>query len=194
MSDQGISNEDRQLAEIQAAYDLTFNLNQTANVGGTRATMVEVAGFAAMIGCAFLPVSPFVGGLALAAAFVKSALMRREHSMNLSSYFNDVSSALGDYPRSYLKELESDLKAVEDFSWDDINPVKQYERKNYGGLGVLAATVILIAPTLVPIALSMMATDIDRERARNTKAKTLEIANRINEQYGDKLVRPYDPQ
>ncbi|GEM_PF-6806571 len=144
--------EAEQLAEVQAAYDLTYK----------RATLTEVFGMAALFSPLILPVTPIVGACLLGAAFIYGAIQRRDSSLSMAKHFNDVAGRMAGHGRNYLKELGNDFKDVQEFSFDDINPVKQYEQKNYTGLIFLAASVIL-SPVLLPVALNVLGTQSECE-------------------------------
>ena len=58
---------------------------------------------------------------------------------------------------------------------------------------MMGMCVVLMSPAFIPIALSMAATDSDRERIRNVKAKSYDAGGKLNADYGDKLNRPLDP-
>ena len=185
--------EAEQLAEVQAAYDLTYDLFTMAKEGNKRATLTEVFGMAALFSPLILPVTPIVGACLLGAAYIYGAIQRRDSSLSMAKHFNDVAGRMTGHGRNYLKEIENDFKDVQEFSFDDINPIKQYEQKNYTGLLILAASVIL-SPVLLPVALNVLGTQSDKILNVKTRLNAFKAGDQINNDYGDKLVQPLGPQ
>lgn len=193
MSNQNNDNELQEMTDIQGAYDLTFDLFMMSKQGNKRAMLTEVFGIAAMFTPLVVPVSPVVGACLLGAAYIYGAVQRRETSMKMAQHFNEVASNLGGHAKNYLGELERGFKDVQDFSFDDINPVKHYEKKNFLGLA-FGAFSILLSPTLLPVALNVLATQSDKILGLKTQVNAFKAGDQINNDYGDKLVQPMGPQ
>lgn len=193
MSDHDQKLEAEQLAEVQAAYDLTYDLFTMAKEGNKRATLTEIFGIAAVFSPLILPVTPIVGACLLGAAYIYGAVQRRDSSLHMAKHFNDVAGRMTGHGRNYLRDMESDFKDVQEFNFDDINPVKQYEQKNYTGLIFMVASVIL-SPTLLPVALNVLATQSDKILNVKTRLKAYKAGDQISKDYGDKLVQPLGPQ
>ncbi len=153
--------EQKRIEALQLAYDTTYRLYQHSAQTGQRSKLTTLFAIAGAIGGGFI--SPLAPMLVINAAFLYDTYKKREERIILRDAFNEVVKDMDPEARRYLDELDTLVNDVEDLNMDDINPVKQWEKKNYMGLGMVGFS-LLFAFNILPGAIAAMAGFEDTDR------------------------------